>query len=269
MSDLIRLLPDSVANQIAAGEVIQRPASAVKELVENAVDSGATQIKIFIKDAGKTLIQIIDNGSGMSPEVVARIFEPYFSTKKERGTGLGLSTVAAIVREFGGAIVVDSEIGRGTTFAVYLPLLEEEGRDATVKRPTPSSLERGNERILIVDDEYPVRNVLSLSLQHLGYTVEVASSGIEALEKYGQAGAFDLVLLDMLMPELSGEETFFKLKEIDPNVSVLVISGYTSERAVTNILDNGGRDFLQKPFTIDELSRKVRECLGRVEERAR
>lgn len=216
------------------------------------------------------VLSVTDNGSGMSPEVVARIFEPYFSTKKERGTGLGLSTVAAIVREFGGAIVVDSEVGRGTTFAVYLPLLEEESRsETTPKKSAIASLERGSERILIVDDEYPVRNVLSLSLQHLGYAVEVASSGIEALEKFSLPGAFDLVLLDMLMPELSGEETFFKLKEIDPQVGVLVISGYSSERAVRSILDNGGRDFLQKPFTIDDLSRKVRECLGGAKERVR
>ncbi|MFM1847742.1 MAG: hypothetical protein RL417_1216 [Pseudomonadota bacterium] len=209
------------------------------------------------------VLSVTDNGSGMPPEVVERIFEPYFSTKKDRGTGLGLSTVAAIVREFGGAIVVDSEVGRGTTFAVYLPLLEEERAETTPTRAPSGVLERGHERILIVDDEYPVRNVLSLSLQHLGYSVEVASSGLEALEKYSEPDAFDLVLLDMLMPELSGEETFFKLKALDPNLGVLVISGYSSERSVHNILDNGGRDFLQKPFTIDELSRKVRECLGK------
>ncbi len=214
------------------------------------------------------VLSVTDNGSGMSPQVVERIFEPYFSTKKDRGTGLGLSTVAAIVREFGGAIVVDSEEGRGSTFAVYLPLLEDERVEAVSQRPTSLELERGTERILIVDDEYPVRNVLSLSLQHLGYSVEVASSGLEALEKYACPGAFDLVVLDMLMPELSGEETFFKLKSIDPNLGVLVISGYSSERSVQHILESGGRDFLQKPFTIDELSRKVRECLRQEEQLA-
>jgi len=212
-------------------------------------------------------LAVIDNGSGIPPEVAARIFEPYFSTKKERGTGLGLSTVDAIVRQFGGAITVDSVVDSGTTLAVYLPLVE--GAEAAAPRPDaprPAALPRGDERILVVDDEYPVRNVLSVSLQHLGYTVEVAASGAEALEKFGTLERVDLVLLDMLMPNLSGEEVFFKLKEIDPAVPVLVISGFTSERSVHHILDHGGRGFLPKPFTIEDLSRKVRECLDGLEE---
>jgi CheY-like chemotaxis protein len=121
---------------------------------------------------------------------------------------------------------------------------------------------RRGERILIVDDESPVRNVLSLSLEHLGYEVEISSSGMEALERYEKnSERFDLVILDMLMPNLSGEEVFFLLKEIDPDLRALIISGYSSEEAVQHILDQGGRGFIQKPFTISELSRKVRLCL--------
>jgi two-component system, cell cycle sensor histidine kinase and response regulator CckA len=210
-------------------------------------------------------LKVVDNGTGMPAEVLERAFEPYFSTKKDKGTGLGLSTVQAIVRTFGGAISIDSEINVGTAVTVFLPIVEsvEEPQQDASSRRNPHQLEGGSERVLVVDDEYPVRNVLYLSLEHLGYQVDIASSGLEAIEKYSHpANVFDLVILDMLMPHLSGEEVFFRLKEIDPNVRVLVISGFCSEESVRNILDNGGRDFIQKPFTIGELSKKVRECLS-------
>jgi two-component system cell cycle sensor histidine kinase/response regulator CckA len=262
-------------------------AQVIINLAINARDAIATNGKILVavgecSDPGElaeafggsdlsarryAVLSVTDNGSGMPPEVVGRIFEPYFSTKKGRGTGLGLSTVAAIVREFGGAIVVDSAVGRGTTFAVYFPLLEAEASGASADLDD-AALPRGTERILIVDDEYPIRNVLSVSLQHLGYAVDTAASGSEALEKYIRPGDYDLVLLDMLMPVLSGEETFFKLRSVDSAARVLVISGYTSERSVRNILEHGGLDFLPKPFTIDDLSRKVRECIDDPERHA-
>ena len=205
-------------------------------------------------------ISVEDEGHGMTPQVLERIFEPYFSTKRSKGTGLGLAIVREIVTIFAGGIKVESEVNKGTKISVYLPLIE--GVGSAVRAPQQQEvLEGGKERILVVDDEYPVRNVLSLSLEHLGYEVEIASSGAEALEKYGSEGQrFDLVILDMLMPNLSGDETFFRLKQIDPEVRVLVISGYTSEEVVQNILDNGGRGFVQKPFTINELAKRVREC---------
>ena len=117
--------------------------------------------------------------------------------------------------------------------------------------------------VLIVDDEYSVRNVLSLALQHLGYEVLTASSGPEALSKIkARNRPVDLVLLDMLMPQMSGEQTFFELKAIDPQIRVLIISGFASEEAIKSILDNGGLGFVQKPFTIEALAERMRECLG-------
>ncbi|MCO6431843.1 MAG: response regulator [Deltaproteobacteria bacterium] len=204
-------------------------------------------------------LTVEDDGHGMSDEVLERMFEPYYSTKGGKGTGLGLSIVREIVGLFAGAIRVESELNRGSKISVYLPILMEEAKQPAKKPSQEQAPQGGSERILIVDDEFPVRNVLSLSLEHLGYTVEIASSGIEAIEKYGPE-RFDLVILDMLMPNLSGDETFFKLKDIDPNVRVLVISGYSSEEAIRNILDNGGLGFVQKPFTIGELAKRVRQC---------
>ena len=125
MSDVIRLLPDSVANQIAAGEVIQRPASVIKELVENSIDAGATSITIILKDAGRTLIQVIDNGCGMSAEVMQNIFNKFYQGDKShttQGNGLGLSIVKKAVDLLGGQISVRSEAGCGSSFTVALNL---------------------------------------------------------------------------------------------------------------------------------------------------
>lgn len=213
-------------------------------------------------------LSVKDNGSGMSAETMARMFEPYFSTKKDKGTGLGLAIVRSIVASYGGAIDVRSQVGRGTAISIYLPEAElpkvpEVARDQAAPS-RPPRLEGGDESILVVDDEFPVRNVLSVSLQHLGYRVECAESGMEALDKFARASSgFDLVVLDMLMPQLSGEKVFFKLKELQPQVRVLLISGYSSEESVRNVLAHGGIDFIQKPFTIEELSRKVRQCLDK------
>lgn len=213
-------------------------------------------------------LAVSDNGSGISADVLTRVFEPYFSTKKDKGTGLGLAIVDMIVRQYAGAIDIHSRVGEGTTISIYLPIVEEQhgAQPGVGEQPEPTRggarrLQGGSERILIVDDEYPVRNVLCLSLEHLGYSVEIAGSGAEALEKYLTPGSFDLVILDMLMPNISGDQLFFRLRAIDPELRVLVISGYSSEQAVSRILENGGLGFVQKPFTIDELARRVRECL--------
>jgi two-component system cell cycle sensor histidine kinase/response regulator CckA len=205
-----------------------------------------------------------DSGEGMDDEVKARLFEPYFTTKKQGGTGLGLTTVFAIVKSLGGAIEVSSQKGVGTEFRVVLPVVDE----LQAKQQTETESEEGpvrghGERILVVDDEYAVRNVLGLSLTHLGYSVETAASGLDALDRFGEAeGRYDLVILDLLMPGLSGEEVFNRLRRLRPDLRVLIVSGFSSEQVVTRILANGGRDFIQKPFSIEVLSRKVRGCLG-------
>lgn len=208
---------------------------------------------------------VADNGSGIAPDVIDRVFEPYFSTKKDKGTGLGLATVNGIVKGLGGAIDIRSREGKGTTVAFYLPVVEGGADTGTAAKPASGVVKGNNERILVVDDEYPVRNVLCVSLEHLGYRVEVAASGMEAMEIYSKAGAekFDLVLMDMLMPQMTGEQLFRRLKNLDPSVKVLAISGFTSEDSIRSVLDNGGCGFIQKPFTIDELSRQVRMALDK------
>lgn len=293
------LSPDCVLNfRSEVGEVTilgveGRIAQVVANLIINARDAvgdaGSIFVRVSIETDGEILkeafgktdlasstyarVTVTDTGHGMPPEVLARVFEPYFSTKKGKGTGLGLTTVAAIVKQSGGAILISSAVGKGTEIEVFFPALTvvatadlAAAGSASSARSAPREreqlLQRGHERVLIVDDEYPVRNVLSLSLEHLGYKVETASSGAEAIAKFERArGDFALILLDMLMPQLPGNEVFFRLKRINPAVRVLLISGYSSEAAVREVLDAGGLGFLQKPFTIEELSRRVRLCI--------
>ena len=230
---------------------------------------------------GELLVR--DTGSGMSEETKRRLFEPYFTTKdkptgaRSGGSGLGLATVQSIVRALGGAIIVESEPGSGSTFRVVLPVVEERSavnlsstrQQNSESGEPPSEVDaddqpiRGHgERILVIDDEYAVRNVLGLSLTHLGYTLETAASGLEGLEKFAEAdGNFDLIILDLLMPGLSGEEVFGRLKRLNGDVKVLLVSGFSSETVVRRLLDGGGTGFIQKPFSIEILADRVHRCL--------
>lgn len=260
-------LAQVIVNLVINARDAIHPEGAIRVSV-TPVDSSEELSRVFgsieLTSKSYARLSVSDNGHGMTPEVMEKIFEPYFSTKKEKGTGLGLAVVRQIVQLFGGAIDVQSEVGKGTTLSIYLPIVSEVPKTQTLpKHDSRPQLQRGNETVLVVDDEYPVRNVLCVSLEHLGYRVEVAESGKEALEKYRSHGGYDLVLLDMIMPHLSGDQVFFELKKLDPAVQVLLISGFSSEGAVKAVLKNGGLDFIQKPFTIEELSRRVRGCLDR------
>jgi two-component system cell cycle sensor histidine kinase/response regulator CckA len=207
-------------------------------------------------------ICVEDTGMGMAPELIERIFEPYFSTKERRGTGLGLSTVHQIVTELGGLIEVQSEVGLGTTFKVFLPALDERAHsEASVGIP---NLRRGRgQRILVIDDEDAVRNVLSLSLSHLGYVVDVASSGEEGLARITEtAQPYELVMLDILMPDMAGDKLFEEMRERQIDSPVLVMSGFSSEHVVEKMLKDGARGFIRKPFSIEALSERVEEILN-------
>jgi len=208
-------------------------------------------------------LEVSDTGSGMSDEVKQRLFEPYFTTKNQAGTGLGLATVNSIVTQLGGAIQVFSETGQGTLFRVVLPLVTDEATQSSAGADGLQICGGKGERILVIDDEDAVRNVIALSLSHLGYEVDTASSGLEGFERFSAAeDGYHLVILDLLMPGLSGEETFTRLRAVDHALPVLIVSGFSSENVVQRVLADGARDFIQKPFSIEVLSEKVRGCLG-------
>lgn len=211
-------------------------------------------------------ISITDTGIGMDEATRQRVFEPFFTTKgRGRGTGLGLASAYGIVKNHGGIITLYSERGHGTTFNIYLPV----SASATV---ADASLERqvmkGTETILIVDDEDIVLDVGVEVLKTLGYRVLSARSGPDALEIYRQkTGEIDMVILDMIMPEMGGGRVFDAMKGINSAVKVLLASGYSLNGQASHILSRGCGGFIQKPFSIIDLSRKIREILGKPAEK--
>jgi PAS domain S-box-containing protein len=201
-------------------------------------------------------IVIRDTGVGMNQEVQQRIFEPFFTTK-EKGTGLGLSVVYGVVNSHGGFITVHSEPGNGTQFSMFFPLLADRAKfQRTLKQ---SRLQQGHERILVVDDEEHVSELISRMLDHLGYKVIVVHSGQEAIALMQKKTRIDAVILDMNMPTMSGKETFGKLKSIRPDLRVVVSTGYSNESLEPTMIENLIDGFLQKPYQMEELSKVLRE----------
>jgi two-component system cell cycle sensor histidine kinase/response regulator CckA len=209
-------------------------------------------------------ISVTDTGVGMDKTTQQRIFEPFFTTKQMgRGTGLGLASVYGIIKNHGGIITVHSVKGEGATFTIHLPASEKE---VIKKEELPEEVLRGTETVLLVDDEDMVLKVGEGILKELGYTVLIARSGKEAIEIVSKApnlsSAPDIVILDMVMPAMGGGETYDKLKEINPDIKVLLSSGYSIEGQAREILDRGCNGFIQKPFNMRGLSQEVRRILG-------
>jgi nitrogen-specific signal transduction histidine kinase/CheY-like chemotaxis protein len=206
-------------------------------------------------------LSLTDTGKGMDEATLARIFEPFFTTKDVgQGTGLGLATVYAIIKQHRGIIRVDSQPGQGATFHIFLPVSAKAAAAGPTREDT---VLRGSGTVLLVDDEDSVRLVAGRILQQLGYQVLSAENGLQALEIYPrERDRIDLVILDMLMPGMGGPETFQKLKEIDPGVRVLLSSGYSLDGEAQQVMAAGARGFIQKPYRLVALSHKVAEVLG-------
>ncbi len=208
------------------------------------------------------MLAITDTGTGIDPIILDQIFEPFFTTKeREKGTGLGLSTVHGIIKQSGGNIYVYSELGRGTTFKIYLPRVwEETNHKQNIK--LFSDTYTGNETVLLVEDDEMVRKLIKKALQKSGYQTLVAGYASEAsqlAENY--EGKIHLLITDVIMPKMSGKELANQLSEIRTDIKVLFISGYTDNAIVHHGMLDGGIEFLQKPFTTQGLLKKVREIL--------
>jgi len=216
--------------------------------------------------AGKYVrIAVSDTGKGMDAETLERIYEPFFTTKGTgKSAGLGLPAAYGIIRGHGGAIDVASEPGLGTTFRIYLPVAE---KTVIEEKGARTEAVKGKETILIVDDEAIILEVTQGMLRSMGYQVFCAGSGREALDIYREKGGrIDLIVLDMIMPGMSGTETFERLRELDPNGKILLCSGYSIEGKAAKLIEKGCGGFIQKPFRMEDLSREVRTILDRKEE---
>ncbi|MEW6328179.1 MAG: PAS domain S-box protein [Thermodesulfobacteriota bacterium] len=207
------------------------------------------------------LLTVTDTGIGMDKETQERIFEPFFTTKEMgRGTGLGLASVYGIIKAHGGYIDVKSTKGQATTFSIYLPATEKRPQEAI--KTTEQFIKKGTGTILLVDDEDAIREVGQELLTAMGYRILVARDGKEAVEVYRKNWqGIDLVLLDMIMPNMGGGEAYDRMREINPDIKVLLSSGYSVDGEPGEILKRGCHGFIQKPFKVSELSRKIEEIL--------
>jgi PAS domain S-box-containing protein len=212
-------------------------------------------------EGAHALLTVSDTGSGMSEPVLSHLFEPFFTTKGPgRGTGLGLSIIYGIVQQCGGFVRVESALGKGSTFRIYLPLAAEP--PAASARPSDPDTPGGSETILLVEDEVLVRELVDKFLRDLGYSVLSASRGSEALELAAQSGArIDLLLSDVILPRMNGRQIYEKLHELRPDLRVLFMSGYTQNIIAPHGVLEAEFQFLQKPFSLRELAQKVRAAL--------
>ena len=209
------------------------------------------------------MLAVSDTGHGMDAETPQHIFEPFFTTKQQgKGTGLGLATVYGIVKQSGGYIGVYSEVGRGTTFKVYLPRIDAEPASEDRSGVTKARLPRGTETILLVEDDDALREMIRDTLADAGYTMIEGARPETALE-VGQSykGPIHLMLTDVIMPGMSGHELAARLKSVRPETKVLYMSGYTGDAIVHQGVLDSGTLFIGKPFTAEALLRRVREVL--------
>jgi two-component system cell cycle sensor histidine kinase/response regulator CckA len=217
-----------------------------------------------VKPGRYVMLSVRDTGIGMSPEVREHLFEPFFTTKeKSKGTGLGLSTVYGIVMQSGGNICVYSEPGLGTTFKIYLPRLDEPLEEVGEKMPR-EELPHGSETILVVEDQEDLRRLAVHVLKRQGYRVLETSCGEDALElSKERKEPIHMVLTDVVMPGMSGRQLVDQLLPLHPKMKVLYMSGYTENEIVHDGVLEEGTNYIQKPFTLDGLTRQVREILGK------
>jgi CheY-like chemotaxis protein len=217
--------------------------------------------RLGIEAGNYVRISVTDTGVGMDKATQQRIFDPFFTTKEMgRGTGLGLASAYGIIKNHGGIIDVSSKEEKGTTFTVYLPASEEE--IAVREKTVADEILTGTETILLVDDESEVLDVGEKMLRQLGYKVLLSSNGKQAVDIYSENREnVDLVILDMIMPDLGGGETYDRMKSISPDVKVLLSSGYSLDGQAGDILERGCAGFIQKPFGMKQLSHELRKIL--------
>jgi len=229
-------------------------------LSDVSIDKSPTERRQKIKPRDYLKLSVSDTGKGISKDIINSIFEPYFTTKETgKGTGMGLAMVHGIVTSYGGDITVESKIGKGTVFTVYLPITK---KDFKIKANSAEEIPSGTERILFVDDELPIANMGRKALERLGYTVTIRTSSLEALELFKQKPTeFDLVITDMTMPNMTGESLAAEMMKIRPNLPIIICTGYSNKMSEERAAEIGISAFSMKPFTITDIAQTVRKVL--------
>jgi PAS domain S-box-containing protein len=225
------------------------------------LDHAALEMAPDLKPGSYLKLSVSDTGHGIAPDAKEKIFDPYFTTKKkEEGTGLGLAVVQGIVKSHNGAVAIESEVGKGATFHVYLPtIMRKLATEEEISTPLPM----GHECILFVDDEQPLVEIGKQMLQRLGYTVATRTSSIEALELFkANPDRFDLVITDIVMPNMTGETLAEKMMDIRSDIPVILCTGYSEKITRKNASEMGIQSFLMKPLVMRDLATTVRQALS-------
>jgi signal transduction histidine kinase/CheY-like chemotaxis protein len=238
----------------------------------NVTQSETNKFESWSLPAGDcVLVEVADTGTGIPPDIIGRIFEPFFSTKEVgKGTGLGLSTVYGIVKQTGGFIVPDSEVGKGTAFRIFLPRYTPTAEDLaslkpaeTERRPSRTADDTGQGTILLVEDEEGLRGLNARGLKSRGYNVLEAGNGLEAIELIdSHDGSIDLVVSDVVMPEMDGPTLLKELRQRSSNLKFIFVSGYAEEAFAKSLPEGGQFEFLAKPFTLKQLVAKVKDTMA-------
>jgi CheY-like chemotaxis protein len=249
---------------INAGDAMPDGGKLIIETTNVELDETYVRDHADLQPGAFVQLSVSDTGHGIEFAQIPHIFEPFFTTKaKGKGTGLGLATVYGIVKQHGGHISVYSEPGRGTTFRLYFPRVDAPLSVAPKDVPLPP-VSAAQTKILVVEDDERVRALLASALSARGYDVSVAAGPREALQMVADPEAVvDLLVTDVIMPELNGPELYRKLAAQIPNLKVLYISGYTDEAIAERGMLEPGVNFFQKPFTVHALNRKIYEILSR------
>jgi CheY-like chemotaxis protein len=227
------------------------------------IDREYCRLHAYAREGSFVVMSVSDTGTGMDAATAGRIFEPFFTTKEiGKGTGLGLATVYGIVKQHDGFIHLYSEPGKGTTFRIYLPAASGTAEPRQPKRD--EQVPKGTETILLAEDNEGIQEAAKEMLEKLGYKVILASNGSEAIQTFtDNPGQFDLIILDVVMPKVSGPAAFSQMMAVRPDLRVLFSTGYTAEAASLNSLLEQGASILQKPYSLKSLGQTVRSVLDR------
>jgi CheY-like chemotaxis protein len=271
--DLTDDLPAIEADDTQIQQVIMNLALNARDAMKNGgkllirtdiaeLDENYCKLHLSIKPGFYIRLTIQDTGEGIPEEHLQKIFDPFFTTKDVgKGTGLGLSVVYGIVKKHSGSVTVYSEKDVGTKFCIYLPPSESE--EVFEIREKDTSHIMGTGTILMIDDEEMLLDINATCIRELGYTVLTAESGEDGISIYEQChDDIDLILLDMMMPRMNGKETYFRLKEINPDVKVYFISGYTDEDKFRSVIEEGALGLIRKPFELSFISKKIKDVIS-------
>ena len=248
---------------VNARDAMPKGGKIIISTADTKIDQNRQEFKSIVKAGEYVRLSVKDTGQGIKKEIIDKVFDPFFTTKdRDKGTGLGLAMVYGIIKQHGGYIWAESEEGNGTVFDIYLPKVPESKFAPEIHKPDETNVKPGNETVLVAEDDKNVQRLVSYTLSTYGYKVIASENVKDALEIARKEGCkIDLLLTDVIMPDLNGRQLYEEIRQICPDIRAIYMSGYNDEVISEKGFLKSDVKFIQKPFTIADLARKVREVL--------